>query len=663
LNQSRNSGGGSIREGEELFHQAQLLRLEKSEGVLEKLQIARRIIPDHAALQLIYASQCNAMGSHAEALEACRSVQGIMVRWPAVQLEQALALHKTGKDAEALRVLDQVHRRGFASKDSLALMRDAAYGSRQTQRGESTQTLLERQYPSDPEVRFYSGYSALRQGAYDKATAVFQELSDRFPEQVRYKLAEVQVMLARGDSRAAMDALRKLDAKPELLAPLIGIAHARLQEWEQAAASLAAAVKSPQPAGVHVEYGMVLLQMNRADDAGHQFDLAFARDPKQIDARLGLALAAYSQGNFEGARRQGALLVNNPDLDASRLLFLAAAELRSGQFTNALDFCRLALAKDPKSADARTIRGTALGLMDRFADAERDLAWAAAAKPTDFAVRRELARVHLRAGQFAKALAIIDPVLASSPGDQNAQAIKFETLARSKQWDAAQRYLSSVEGAWPASQFALNRSLLAELRGDGAWAASLIEPHLTNRIAALQWARLKFESGDAPAAVAHLRASGLSAAQWGGLAVLAESRGLTNVTPACYQEALKEDPGNPILLNNWAWSAVQLPGFNTEKVVSACREAYAALPRNPAVMDTYADALLRAGTIRRLRQPAGRQSSPGPADAAVALAPRRCPPGSRPAGKSACRLQPLPGSAEEKRARLAGEARRSGGKN
>jgi tetratricopeptide (TPR) repeat protein len=594
LSQGHKAEQGPIREGEELFYRSQLRLLNKTANVLDDLRNSRRIIPDHAAIQLLFASQSNATGSPAEALEACRSIHGIMAHWPAVQLECALALHKMARDAEALRVLDQVHRRGFVSKESLALLRDAAFETRQTQRGQTTQSMLETRFPTDPEIKFYSGYSALRQRHFDKAGAIFEELSGRFPTESRYKLAQIQVLLAKGEARPALEAMRNMEAKPELMAPLMGIAYARLQDWKQAAASFETALMSPQPAPVHVEYGMVLLQMNQAPEATRQFEQAFAKDPKQLDARLGLALAAYSQGDLEAARRQGALLANNPEMDVSRLLFLAVSEMRFEQFTNALEYCRLALLKDPNSADARAIRGTALGSVARFGEAEQDLIWAATKKPADLAVRQELARVYLRAEQYPKALATAGQVLAVSPNDRAVQGIKFDALVRSRQFGAAQAFLSILETSWPASQVALASAFLAERKGDKVHAVALLSPHLTNIPAALQWGRLQFEAGHGLSAVERLRSAQLNAGQWGGLAALAEGLTLTNVVPLCYLESLKLDPNNPILLNNWAWSAAQLPDFDPDKAVLACRRAYAAMPRNPTVMDTYAEVLLRA---------------------------------------------------------------------
>jgi predicted Zn-dependent protease len=593
---NRHALSSPVKEAEGVFYRSLLMLLDKKGGALDLLRSAHRLAPEHPAIALVFASESSKAGNYSDAITACSTIRGPVSKWPALMLELASALQKDGKHSEALRVLSQLHARKFHSKQSLSLFRDAAYASNLVRDSQRTQAFLEQRFPDDPDVKFFSGYAALRQRDYEKATAIFRELDEKFPQQSRYKLAEAQVLMARGDARSALEALQKIEAPPELMAPFLGIAHARLQEWDKALEAFGLASKSPQPAGVLVEYGMVLLQVNRPSEAARQFDQAFAKDARQIDARLGLALAAYSQGReqVDTARKHAALLLKNPELDTPRLLFLALSELRYAAYTNALEYCRLAITKDTNSVDAKALRGKVLASLGRFPDAEQDLLWAASRKPDDLSIRRELANLHLRSGQYEKGSNDIERLLAVRPKDTDFRLLKFDLLGRSGQLGAAQEFLGALRGSLIPAQFALCSSWLAQLKGDSAEAVSHLAPHLTNSAVAFQWGRLQFESGDAGAAVEKLRASRLDAAQWTVLAVLAERRKLTNIVVACYEDALALEPENPALLNNWAWSAAQLPKFDEGKVLAACRRALAGMPRNQDVLDTYADVLLRA---------------------------------------------------------------------
>ena len=398
-------------------------------------------------------------------------------------------------------------------------------------------------------------------------------------------------------TRAALELLKKINAKPELITPLIGIAHSRLQEWDAAAAAFRQAAQSPQPAGVLVEYGMVLLHLNQPVEAARQFERAFAKDPRQTDARLGLALSAYSQGELESARKQAALLLNNPELDASRLLFLAASELRYAQYPQVIDYCRLALAKDTNSAEARLFRGTALGQTGQYGPAEQDLVWAATKQPGNLMIRKELASLYVRSGQYDKASGAIDQVLVATPTDIDIQLLKFETLAKSGQVGPAQSYLAGLKSALFPPQYALCDSWLADLKGEREQSSAVLVPYLTNSMVAIQWGRLQFNSDAATAAraVQRLRGLKLNAGQWAGLGLTAEQKKLTNVVVECYEEALRLAPDDPLLLNNWAWNAVQLPRFDEQKVIAAAGKAHEAMRRNASVLDTYAEVLVRCG--------------------------------------------------------------------
>jgi predicted Zn-dependent protease len=592
---NRQAPPGPIKEAEALFYKGLLLLLDKKEGALAELRNAHRLAPEHGAVALVFARESARTGNYPDAIAACIAVRGPVAKWPALLLELAAALHKQGKQTDALRVLGQLHTRNFYSKQSLSLFRDAAYASNLIEKGQGTQKFLELRFPEDPDVKFFSGYMALRQRDYAKASAIFQELDQKFPQEVRYKLAEAQVLMARGDARAALDVLTKVEAKPEQLAPLLAVAHARLQHWDEAQKAFHVALTNQQPAGVLVEYGMVLLQQNKPVEATRQFEQAFAKDPRDIDARLGLALAAYSQGGerLETARKHAALLINSADLDTSRLLFLATLEMRHAGYTNALEYCHRALARDNNSVEARALRGTILGRLGRFNEAEQDLGWAVSQQPGSVSIRRELANLYLSSGDYSKASNVVAQLLTARPKDVDLLLMKFDLLGRSGQLGPAQEFLAGLKTSLMPAQFALCSSWLAQLEGDNIEAAARLAPYIANSAVAFQWGRMQFDAGAASSAIPKLRSAGLDAAQWAALAVSAERKQLTNIAVQCYEAALKLAPDNPELLNNWAWSAAHLAGSEENKVIAACRRAHAALPRNPDILDTYADVLLR----------------------------------------------------------------------
>jgi cytochrome c-type biogenesis protein CcmH/NrfG len=95
--------------------------------------------------------------------------------------------------------------------------------------------------------------------------------------------------------------------------------------------------------------------------------------------------------------------------------------------------------------------------------------------------------------------------------------------------------------------------------------------------------------------LARLKDQRLPLGHWIQLAETAEEQGLPEAAVFCYRRALELKPDDPALLNNWAWNAMQQPGFNEAEVLQASRQALTKLPDNPDVLDTYAEALWRTG--------------------------------------------------------------------
>lgn len=591
----RQAPAGASREGEECFYQALLLILDRKNGSLEYLRKARKLIPQHPAIALVFAAESTKMGAGAEAIESCNSVRGVMSKWPPLLLELVTALSREGRNAEALRALNQLHRRNLYSKRSLALLRDVAYGARLTELGHAAQGLLELQCAGDADIQSYSGYSALRQGALDQADRIFRELSDKYPAEARFKLGQIQVLLARGENETALKALQELGTKTELIAPLQAIAYARLQRWEDAAAAFRTALSIAQPAIVNVEYGRLLLHLGQLAEAARQFEAALLKAPAQSEAHLGLALLYYQTNKLSAAREHATQAsAGRPALDAPQMLLLASAELRHGDSSNALAWCHQALAMNPRLVEALKLQARAQLRLGRLAEAEKGWQAILSQRPDDEDSKSNLAIIAMRLGNFSKALELVNQVLARNPGNQGIQLLRFEILALSGQLELAETVLAGMKAELDPTRHALCAARLNLLNGDTNSAMALLEKHLDNREVAVCWANLQLRLKNPESAFKAISKHSLTPDQWASLGDWAARQRLAAAAAHCYREALRRDPANPVLLNNWAWNAIQLPGFEQATVLEACRKALEGAPHSPDILDTYAEALLRS---------------------------------------------------------------------
>jgi len=458
--------------------------------------------------------------------------------------------------------------------------------------------LLEKVFPNDANVQLFRGLSAMQQGSFKEATRVFEELGSKHPEDVRFKLGPIQVLLAQGKYAEALDAAKSSPAPPSALAPLLAIAHMRLRQWPEAESAFKQAMSAEQPAGLHAEYGKLLAERGQPREAAVQFQQAIAKSPDQIDAYVGLALVSVENRQWEDARKNAlSALTLNSEI-AICYYVVALADAQAGDPKKAIENCRLALRKDSSLTRASLLQASLKSALGQNAEAEKEFAELLQKDANDPFIRRQLAVLYRLKGNYKLALEMLDPVARAKPEDQPLQIFRFELLALAGQPRQAETVINGMKSSLGRLRYDMASSWLADVEGDFSRAVTLIEPHLADRTGAVQWAVTHLKNGKEPGSWLPLLKHQLTAAEWSQLAVPAERQNLWTASAYCYEQALKLDPNNPALLNNWAWSAMNLKEFDKDKVLDNSRRAYAALPKEPVVIDTYAEALLRTGQAR-----------------------------------------------------------------
>ena len=134
-----------------------------------------------------------------------------------------------------------------------------------------------------------------------------------------------------------------------------------------------------------------------------------------------------------------------------------------------------------------------------------------------------------------------------------------------------------------------------ETVGDTLRAAAILETDLLTKKNALRWAMLHIKMGKTDDIINRLPKDSMTVNDWLRLASLTDIRKLYAVSVQIYKNALKLDEGNQIVLNNYAYAAMQSPGFNHDEVLKAVKKAYVALSERPEVLQTYAEALNKCG--------------------------------------------------------------------
>jgi len=188
-----------------------------------------------------------------------------------------------------------------------------------------------------------------------------------------------------------------------------------LEMYQQANDQFRAAVaQSDSSALYRVRWGRLLHERFNNTDADNLFKEALARDPRNAQAYLGLALV--SADGFDNAAIQwGAKALELDPGNIATETDLGVALLQLGRIEEAISHLQRALGTNPGFAKARSNLGTAYLQEGRADEAAAQFNEALAADPGNFATITDLGTAYVQKGQMEKAEAEFERALQINP--------------------------------------------------------------------------------------------------------------------------------------------------------------------------------------------------------------------------------------------------------
>lgn len=222
------------------------------------------------------------------------------------------------------------------------------------------------------------------QGRYGEAAQLCRQLVAMQPAHAAawQMLGMVALMQeAPKDALPALQRAHQLDARNTQTLCLLGVAHLRLGQPEEAVASFDAALAlAPTQAGIHYDRATALMQLGRHEEALAGFERALSIAPGMRDGWMNRGIALGAQGrhteaiaSFERAldltQRPGAPKPARGTPQAEQLVkiwrYLAAALHAAGRDPDALGAYEQVLALDDQGADDWLGMGEVLGALGR----------------------------------------------------------------------------------------------------------------------------------------------------------------------------------------------------------------------------------------------------------------------------------------------------------
>ena len=596
--------GHPVLEGERRFVDYLLAVLdERPRDAMDNLQRAEKLLRGNALVSLQLGREHYRRHNYRKAIHAYRQIHGLLSVTPRVIVEHATALQAAGRLEEALTLVEQLHARGVTSQASIRLLRDLSLATGQYARSWSLQQLLQEASTSDSvKVKAEGALLALNIGMLDAADSLFRQIESQHPERLEAPIGRALVLLRQARPKEALRVLENSDDENPAVVTLRGQAYAETGRIREAERCYRRVLQKHPSDRIRLALANLLLATGRSDEAGKLYG-AITTKPYIRPAALGRARIHLQEGRVEKARKLAERIgTESPSLPMAHYI-VAQIDLLEGRPDNALQACESEPLDSVADPAVKMLKATALMRLGRFAEAEtlyEQLGGDGAVRPVF--LLRELAAAKVRLGKYAEALELADALESRENGWRDAFRIRLNVLVQQQAYDRA---LSSVEAAssrLPPNVRALYTSRIREKQGRLDEAASVLKPFLTDRECAMRWAACSAGRVPAERICAVLEDHEVPPSRWLRLGMRAEARTDPTAAARFYKKAMEDDPRNVMLLNNYAWNAVQQDDFDKASVLAAASQARRLAPRNAKVLHTYARVLMACGRDEECRR-------------------------------------------------------------
>jgi tetratricopeptide (TPR) repeat protein len=256
--------------------------------------------------------------------------------------------------------------------------------------------------------------TAAQMGRYQEAVLLYGQMLKLDPRNrgVRYDMALALNHLGRG--RESLSVLGKPSGADELA--LSGINHRALGDLASAERDLRAAFALAPDASLAADFGMVLLDRDKHEEA----EKVFGRYPNEVRSLVGLGLAAFAKGRNADAEKHFSAASSRepgaPDLRAS----LGDVYFATDRFQEAAAAYAEAIRLDPRNPEYRVKAGRNLLRLDKESDAREQFAEAVRLDPLNSEAHYELGRAASAARQDDVARPHLEASAATDPSRSGA---------------------------------------------------------------------------------------------------------------------------------------------------------------------------------------------------------------------------------------------------
>ena len=583
------------------FYEAQLVFARGDyKQAREMLQELLRAVPDNAGVLHIAGAVEFKLDSLAMAETHLNRAVQMQPQFVAARRLLARVLLRSNQPAKAFATLKPVLDKPGADAETLTLAGQAQLLLGDAKAADSLFARATTLQPGDSKARTALAMSQLAKGNADSAFIELQTIAAA-DKGVSADMALISAHLKRNEFDAALkaiDALEKKQPANPVAADLRGRVFVARKDMASARQSFEKALAlNPTYMPAITQLAALDFVSNKPDAAKARFETLLKTDPKNVQAYLGLAeLKRRSAGTpAEVLKLLNDAVAANPS-DPDPYLVLIQHHLSAGDAKAALQAAQAGVAANPGNVDLLDKQARTLMASGDMNQANSIFGKITAQQPDSTLGFQGLADINVASRDFPAAARNAKRALELDPHSMAAQKTSIETAIQLKRPQDALAVARVMQAQRPTDSlgFILEGDIeAAQDRWDAA--AGAFRKALTKANPAQAPGRLHYALGRAKKAAEANRFGETWAAEHPKdtlfllyLADTATTQGDSASAEKRYMQVLKQQPDNPLALNNVAWILIKdkKPG-----AVALAERAVKAAPGQASFMDTLSMAL------------------------------------------------------------------------
>lgn len=478
--------------------------------------------------------------------------------------------------------------------------------------------------------------AAIGSGEVGKAAEFLSDMLEKDPGNASLAIGLASLKLSSGDKAGASAVLGSISGSGESATleekQRLGFVYLQAGQPEEAGRIAAELRESaPDKAAGYVLGGLTLGASGQPGPAEQMLKMGLEREPSNIGAVTALVGVYRHSGRLADAERVLVSAMKDAPDRAGFMLGLARIKIETGRGDEGEALLRKAVGSNPENIEVGLMLARYLLTTGRAEEALTLAGTALKASPDHLGAMEVQGLSYRAVGRHDEAVQTLERLASLAPTRAEAQFLLARSLGDLGRVDAAigaLRHTLSLDGSRQDARLILARLLLLkndfqaaikeidefERRAGQTGESQDVRGHIAMRqgkprdalapfsaaydlspspVRAVTLSQAQVAAGEMSEAIKTLEAEESPYARL-PLAALYEEAGRRDDALAVYDSLLKENPDNPVILNDYAW-LLSRTGQDTDRAFGYASKARDMAPKSPAILDTWGVVALALG--------------------------------------------------------------------